>query len=98
DPQTAFAATEESAGETAEEQPQGDASASPDASATADEPADEETAAAAADDATSDEGSATSTVALWAGLAVLVLVLGVGLTVLRGRRARAIADREADGS
>lgn len=92
DPQTAFAAAGESAGETAEQ----DAApgASPDASATAEQRADEETDDAAG----ADDGSATTTVALWAGLAVLVLVLGVGLTVLRGRRARAIADREADGS
>ncbi|OLT52608.1 choice-of-anchor M domain-containing protein [Cellulosimicrobium sp. CUA-896] len=92
DPQTALAAAEESQEDAA--------TASPTPSETAD-PADDEDAdgGAVSDDAAgTDEESATSTVALWAGLVVLVLVAAVGLTVLRGRRARAAADREADAS
>ncbi|MFC8923725.1 choice-of-anchor M domain-containing protein [Cellulosimicrobium sp. NPDC057127] len=96
DPQTALAAAEH----TTEESQEGAGTASPTPSETADTTGDEETdGGAAADDAAgTDEQSATSTVALWAGLAVLVLVAAVGLTVLRGRRARAAADREADAS
>ncbi len=49
-----------------------------------------------ADDAGAEDTS-TSGVALWVGLAALVLVAAVVVTVVRGRRARALAELEADG-
>ncbi|WP_435737986.1 choice-of-anchor M domain-containing protein [Cellulosimicrobium sp. PMB13] len=91
DPQTAFAAADET---------------QPEAAEPVDDPTDvEPSEPAAPDDAstadTSDAagaGTPTSTVALWVGLAVVVLLAAVVVTVLHGRRARAAAEREADSA
>ena len=90
DPQTAFPAAEEPAEETTE--PTTDA---PDTETDPAGGSDEADEAAEADEAESEEAS-TSGVALWVGLAALVLVAAVVVTIVRGRRARALAEREAD--
>ncbi|WP_265523436.1 choice-of-anchor M domain-containing protein [Oerskovia flava] len=95
DPQTAFAAAateEEPADESPETQDAGadDTAESQAPQAVATEPATDPA------DADGSQDSAVSTVVLWGGIALLVLLAAVVATVVRGRRARALAELEAD--
>ncbi|MGM7422302.1 choice-of-anchor M domain-containing protein [Cellulosimicrobium sp. CpK407] len=89
DPQTAFPAANE-------EPAEGTTEPTTDASDTETDPADDADEADEVTDPESEDASASG-VALWVGLAALVLVAAVVVTVVRGRRARALAEQEADG-
>ncbi|UKJ63326.1 TIGR03769 domain-containing protein [Cellulosimicrobium cellulans] len=88
DPQTAFPAAD----------PEPTESASEESSAASSEPAEPAPSPERDEAAGAVEGASTSNVALWVGLAAVVLVAAVVLTVLRGRRARARAEEEIDAA